>query len=159
MEHLRDRDPDAYQHVWLGECRFVLDGAIYARELREAQEEGRITNVPYDPGNPVSVYFDLGWADQTALWFAQHISGEVRLIDFHQDSQRPFAHYLQLLQKRGYIYATMWLPHDAEAKSLGTGRSIEEMARGGWLAGADCAEAERCRWHQRCAHAVCHHVV
>jgi phage terminase large subunit len=27
----------------------------------------------------------------------------------------------------------MWLPHDAQAKSLGTGRSIEEMARAaGW---------------------------
>lgn len=27
----------------------------------------------------------------------------------------------------------MWLPHDAQAKSLGTGRSIEELARNaGW---------------------------
>jgi len=30
---------------------------------------------------------------------------------------------------RGYVYDTMWLPHDAQAKSLGTGRSIEELAR------------------------------
>jgi phage terminase large subunit len=33
----------------------------------------------------------------------------------------------------GYLYRTLWLPHDAKAKSLGTGRSIEEMARSaGW---------------------------
>src|SRR5215469_12543516 len=38
MEHLRARDLDAYQHVWLGECRCVLDGAIYARALRGAPE-------------------------------------------------------------------------------------------------------------------------
>ncbi len=69
MEHLRQRDPDAYQHVWLGECRYVLDGAIYGNELREAQEQNRITSVPYDPTKPVSVYFDLGWSDQTAVWF------------------------------------------------------------------------------------------
>jgi hypothetical protein len=31
------------------------------------------------------------------------------------------------------VDATMWLPHAAQAKSLGTGRGIEEIARGpGW---------------------------
>lgn len=133
MEDLQERDPDAYQHVWLGECRYTLDGAIYARELREAQEGNRITSVPYDPTKPVSVYFDLGWADTTAIWFAQHIAGECRLIDYFEDSQRKFSDYLQELQARKYVYQTVWLPHDAQAKDLGTGRSIEEMARAaGW---------------------------
>ena len=89
--------------------------------------------MPHDPTKPMSVYFDLGWSDTTAVWFAQHIAGEVRLIDFHQDAQRPFADYLKLLQAKVYVYETMWLPHDAQAKSLGTGRSIEEIARAaGW---------------------------
>ena len=133
MEELRERDEDAYQHVYLGECRMTLEGAIYARELREAQEEGRICSVPYDPTKGVNVYFDLGWADQTAIWMAQHVAGEVRLIDYLEDSQRPFADYMRELQARGYVYDTMWLPHDARAKQLGTGRSIEEMARAaGW---------------------------
>lgn len=133
MEQLKARDPDAYQHVWLGECRFTLDGAIYAREIREAQEEGRIRPIIPDPTMPISVYLDLGWADNTSIWFAQHIAQEIRLIDFEQDAQRPFNYYLQLLQRKGYTYHTMWLPHDAEARSLGTGRSIEEIARhAGW---------------------------
>lgn len=58
---LRARDPDAYQHIYLGQRRYTLDGAIYANELRDAQEQGRIMSVPYDPTMPVSVYFDLGW--------------------------------------------------------------------------------------------------
>ena len=117
------------------ECRHTLDGAIYARELRDAQEDGRITKVPYDGTKPVSVYFDLGWADQTAEWFGQHIASEIRLIDFRQDAQRSFSHYLQMLQSCGYVYGTVWLPHDAQAKSLGTGRSVEEIARSaGWRA-------------------------
>lgn len=133
MLDLQAKDPDAYAHVYGGQCRYTLDGAIYARELREAQEEGRIAAVPYDPTKPVNVYFDLGWADQTSVWFVQHIAGEVRCIDYLEDSQRPFADYLHELQRRSYVYNTMWLPHDAKAKSLGTGRSIEEMARGaGW---------------------------
>lgn len=133
MEDLQARDPDAYQHIWLGECRYTLDGAIYARELREATEEGRITQVPYDPTKPVSVYCDLGWQDLTAIWFVQHIAGEVRLIDYLEDSQRPFNDYLKAMQGRPYVYQVLWLPHDAQAKALGTGRSIEEMARAaGW---------------------------
>ncbi len=43
-------------------------------------EESCITSVPYHPTKRVSVYSDLGWSDQTALWFAKHIAGEVRLI-------------------------------------------------------------------------------
>src|SRR5215469_146579 len=133
MEDLRARDVDAYQHVYLGECRVSVDGAIYARELREAVEEGRICQVAYDPTKPVNVYFDLGWQDLTCIWFAQHIAGEVRLIDYLEDNQRPFGDYLKELQARPYHYGTLWLPHDAEAKSLGTGRSIEENARNaGW---------------------------
>jgi phage terminase large subunit len=133
MEDLQAKDPDAYAHIYGGHCRYTLDGAIYARELREAQEEGRITSVPCDPTKPVNVYFDLGWSDTTAIWFVQHIAGEVRCIDYLEDSQRPFSDYMQELQRRAYTYHTMWLPHDARAKSLGTGRSIEEMARAaGW---------------------------
>jgi phage terminase large subunit len=133
MEHLKRVDPDAYQHIWLGECRLTLDGAIYARELREATEQGRIATVHYDTTKPVSVYVDLGWQDLTAIWFIQHIAGEVRCIDYHEDSQRPFGDYLKLMQAKPYLYTTLWLPHDAQAKSLGTGRSIEELARAaGW---------------------------
>lgn len=133
MEHLKATDPDAYQHVWLGECRLSLDGAIYAQELRTATNEERITSVPYDPTRPVSVYVDLGWQDMTAMWFAQHIAGELRFIDYHEDSMKPFNSYLKLMQNKPYVYETLWLPHDAQAKSLGTGRSIEEIARkAGW---------------------------
>jgi phage terminase large subunit len=85
----------------------VLDSAIYARELRDAQEEGRICSVPLDPTKPVSSYSDIGLVNQTAVWLVQHVAGEVRLIDFLQDVQRPFSSYLQELQGRGHLYASM----------------------------------------------------
>src|SRR5574337_1147207 len=55
-DDLKMRDPDAYQNVWEGNCRVTLDGAIYARELRLAQEEGRIRSVPYDAAKPVHTF-------------------------------------------------------------------------------------------------------
>lgn len=129
MEHLKVTDPDAYQTVWLGNCRLTLDGAIYAKELRQAMDEGRICSVPYDASKPVQTFWDLGYADNTSIWFAQTVGFETRIVDFYQSSQQPLTHYLQVLQNRGYVLGTCWLPHDARAKTLGTGKSVEEMMR------------------------------
>lgn len=124
---LKERDPDSYLNIWEGECRQTLEGAIYARELRQAQEDGRITSVPYDALKPVHTFFDLGWADNTSIWFAQTVGNELRLIDYYSNNQQPMQHYVQVLQNKGYIYGIDWLPHDAKAKSLSTGRSVEEI--------------------------------
>lgn len=121
------RDTDAYLNVWEGECRQALEGAIYAKELRQAQLDGRICRVPYDNLKPVQVFCDLGWADSTSLWYAQRVGFEYRLIESYQNCQLPWLHYLQHIQSRGYIVDTVWLPHDAKAKSLATGRTIHEI--------------------------------
>ncbi len=126
-DELKARDPDAYQNIWEGHCRVTLDGAVYARELRLAQEEGRIRSVPYDAAKQVHTFFDLGWADNTSIWFAQTVGGELRLIDYYSNNQMPIQHYITVLQNKGYLYGTDWLPHDARAKTLATGRSVEEI--------------------------------
>jgi phage terminase large subunit len=63
------------------------------------------------------------------MWFAQKVGFESRVIDYYANSQKPLSHYLDLLQKKKYVYDTLWLPHDARAKQLGTGKSVEEIAR------------------------------
>lgn len=129
-DDLRARDFDAYLTVWEGHCRQTLDGAIYAKELRAAQEQGRICKVPYDRSSPVHTFWDLGWSDNTSIWFAQSVGFEYRVIDFVQDRQRDINHYLMLLQNKGYVYGTHYLPHDAGNTTLATGRSIAQMMRG-----------------------------
>lgn len=128
-DSLKEKDPDAYLTVWEGHCKQTLDGAVYASELRAATEGNRICRVPYDPTKPVHTFWDLGWADNTSIWFAQAVGFEFRLIDYLQDSQKPLGHYLQKLQERGYVYGTDWLPHDAQAKQMASGRSVEELMR------------------------------
>jgi phage terminase large subunit len=130
MLHLKSKDPDAYQNVWLGHCRQTLDGAVYAKELREATEQGRITKVPYDRSKPVSTFWDLGWSDSTSIWFVQIVGFEYRIIDFVRDRQKTVEHYQKVLQDRGYTYDTHWLPHDAQSAQLAAGgRSIETQMR------------------------------
>lgn len=128
-DHLKETDPDAYLTIWEGHCRQTLDGAIFAREIRQATEENRICKVPYAPAKPVEVFVDLGWADSTSLWFVQRVGMEIRLLKAFQDRQRPWSDYLQLIQASNFVISCIWLPHDAQAKQLGTGKSIEDMTR------------------------------
>ena len=130
MESLKLRDPEAHRTVWEGFCRQTVDGAIFAKEMQFAELEGRIMRVPYDANKPVHAVFDLGWADATAIWFVQFIGMETRLIRYVEDNQQTISHYLALMQTYGYMYDTLWLPHDAQNKTLASqGRSIEEIVR------------------------------
>jgi len=127
---LRARDPEAYNTVWEGLCRQTVDGAIFAKEIQFAELDGRITRVPYDATKPVHAIFDLGWSDATAIWFMQFVGMENRLIRYFETNQETMSSILNKMQGFGYIYDTLWLPHDAENKTLaGNGRSIEEIVR------------------------------
>jgi phage terminase large subunit len=127
---LKNRDPEAYNTVWEGLCRQTVDGAVFAREMQTAELEERITKVRYDPTKPVVAVFDLGWADSTSIWFVQFIAQEIRLIRYIEDNQQTISHYLATMQTFGYVYDTLWLPHDAQNKTIGSnGRSIEEIVR------------------------------
>lgn len=135
MEFLKRIDDNAYQNVWLGHPKVFLDGAVYGNEIKAAMNATppRITTVPYDPLKAVHTIWDIGFRDTNSIWFAQVIGSEFRFIDYYENNQLPLDHYLQMLQSKSqefnYVYGVDYLPHDAAAKSLGTGRSVEEMMR------------------------------
>ena len=127
---LKNRDLEAYNQVWEGLCRKSVDGAIFGKELQQAEIDGRLTRVPYDATKPVHAIFDLGWADSTSIWFLQFVGMETRLIRYIEDSQKTMSHYLATMQTYGYVYDTIWLPHDAQNKTLAAaGRTIEDIVR------------------------------
>ena len=127
---LKSRDLEAYNTVWEGICRVTVDGAIFAKEMQLAELEDRIIRVNYDPIKPVHAIFDLGWSDATAVWFVQFVGMETRLIRYFETSQETISAILAKMQTFGYVFDTLWLPHDAENKTLAAaGRSIEEIVR------------------------------
>lgn len=123
------RKPDDYLHIWEGKYRLILEGAVYANEIRKATQENRITRVPYDPSKPVSTFWDLGWADNTAIWFVQSIGHEFRVIDYYQNQFQKASHYTTEMQKRQYVYDRIYLPHDAANESLNSERTTEQIVR------------------------------
>lgn len=128
MEACRARSEDDYQHIWGGACIQQVEGAIYAKEMREVDREGRITRVPYDATRPVQAAWDIG-DRYTAIWLYQAFPFEHRFIDYIEGESLALRDYLHQLQSRGYVYHCQYLPHDARSPHLGTGRSIEEQIR------------------------------
>lgn len=128
--NLMARDPIAYQNVWEGSCRSMVDGAVFGKQIQIAESEGRITSVPYNALKPVHAVFDLGWSDQTSIWFFQFIGMETHFIRYIENRQHEIGFYLSQIQNFGYTIHTMWLPHDARNQMLSAGgRSIEQIVR------------------------------
>jgi len=112
------------------ECDFdaALPGAIWGRELYQAEQDGRITGVEYDDYADTYTAWDLGYSDDTAIWFYQVIHGEVHFIDFYSASGKSIEHYAAQVLSKPYRYKTHFLPHDARAKTLASGgKSVIEM--------------------------------
>ena len=127
---LRNRDFEAYQNVWEGFTRSTIDGAVFGKEMARAEQDGRICNVPYDATKPVMAVFDIGWADATAVWFVQFVGMETRLIRYFETTQTTISEILARMQTFGYVYDTLYLPHDAQNKTLAAnGRSLEDIVR------------------------------
>lgn len=127
MLELRDRDFDAYLNVWEGNCKAVVDGAIYANEIRTATLEGRICRVPYNAAVPVNVYMDLGRRDMTSIWFVQQVGLEHRVLDFYQNRGHHIGHYIKAIRERPYVIGEVWLPHDAEQELLASELTIRQQ--------------------------------
>lgn len=118
------------QYLQEYECSFeaAILGAYYGTDLRLAEQEGRITNVPYDPHLPVHTAWDLGYRDDTAIWWYQVIRNEIHLIDFFAISGANIEEIAKIIKEKPYKYGKHQLPHDARAKTLAAqGKSVIEQ--------------------------------
>ena len=115
------------------ECSFeaAVKGTYYMGLLNQLSDQVN-AEVPYDPDQPVFVYSDIGYTDSSAYWFVQKKPDGWGIIDYEEAHSQPLEYYFTLLDSKPYEYEEIWLPHDAKAKSLQTGRSTVEqfLARG-----------------------------
>ncbi len=116
------------------ECSFEASvrGAIFAKEMRQVRESGRVKELPYEPLIPVDTAWDLGRGDSTAIWFMQLRNSEARCIDYYEMSGEGLGHYVNILKSKPYTYGRHILPHDARVVDLSepTGRSRLELRPG-----------------------------
>lgn len=139
-------------------CSFdaALLGAYYGAEMRLLEARGGVRRVDHNPEYPVYTAWDLGYSDDTGIWWYQVIAGEVHVLEYYGANGKGPQHYFEqifgrkianddwfldgrevkwgadiegLEPRRAYDYAMHSLPHDARAKTFASmGRSVQEMA-------------------------------
>ncbi len=122
-------NPEQYDHIWEGGYATVLAGAYYAQALARAKEEGRIGRVGADPLLPLKAFWDIGVQDATAIWIAQFVGREIRVLDYYEAVGQPLAEHLQWLRAKKYDEVECWLPHDANERDQITAVRFEDHVR------------------------------
>ncbi len=131
--------PDRYEHIWEGDYAKAFEGAYFAAGLAKAKREGRIGRVAADPLLPIRAFFDLGGsgasADAMAIWIAQWVGKEIRVLDYIEGVGQVLAHYVGELQRRGWHNPDKGpkllcvLPHDGINENNITGKRYEDHLR------------------------------
>jgi hypothetical protein len=113
-------------------CSFegVQQGSIFGRPLEDAEADGRICGVPWEPELPVSTWWDIGTGDATAIWFTQDVGREVHVIDYYENSGVGVDFYVKHLQSLPYVWGVHHGPHDLNNASFAAnGRSTKQTAK------------------------------
>jgi phage terminase large subunit len=110
--------PDSYDHVWEGDFATTVEGAYFAKGLTEAKAQGRICNIGADPLMTTRACWDIGGtgakADACAIWIAQFVGREIRVLDYYEAVGQPLTAHVQWLRDNGWGKALCVLPHDGE---------------------------------------------
>lgn len=111
-------------------CSFTaaIMGAYYAKEMQQVEKDQRITFVPHDPAYPVDTAWDMGLDQNMAVVCIQEIGLQRRFIDCETGSGG-LPDTIVNLQKRPYKWRKHYMPHDAEPKQIGSGKSMKETAQ------------------------------
>ncbi len=109
-------------------CDFsaALVGSVWG-DLLERLEKSGATQAFEHERDGVFTSWDLGISDSTAIWFWRLVDGGVDFIDHYEAHGKPMSHFFDEVEARGYKYVKHWLPHDARARTLATGNSIEDQ--------------------------------
>lgn len=108
-------------------CSFegAVEGSYYGDLLR--RYEDRVGDYPYDARYPVYTTWDLGLADSMVIWFIQFIENSIHIIDYYENSSFDFAHYVNLINTKKYLYASHNIPHDGRQRKTST-QTVQEKA-------------------------------
>lgn len=132
-EQMQRTDPEKFAHVYLGQYRPAVEGAIYYNEVSALKANGRLTNVPYDPLLKVHWIWDLGYNDYMSILGVQRMASEVRVIAYIEDRLRTYDSYSQELKDFKWNNGKLWIPHDGKARSAESGRNAQQILEAlGW---------------------------
>jgi phage terminase large subunit len=121
--------PDQYDHIWEGGYVTVAEGAYFAKDLALAKAQGRVAELSPDPLMEYKCFWDIGTRDATAIWVAQFIGNQIRVLDYYEAVGQPLGAHLNWLRANGYGSSRCYLPHDGAAVDHLTADKFEDHIR------------------------------
>ena len=138
-------DAEEFAQEYLCSFDSALKGAIFASEVNQMMAEGRVYNQDgdpndalYNPNLPTHFVYDLGFTDaMVRIAFQYTAMGGINVVNveattgadifYHIDSLHSFADAVRSAGSTLGGIGEVWLPHDARAKNLQTGKSVVEQ--------------------------------
>jgi hypothetical protein len=123
----REMGEDKYNQEF--ECSFnaAVEGSYYGKLINDLERDHHITDFPRDDLCRSFTSWDLGMGDSTAIWVAQVVGKEIRLLDCVENHGQALDWYVNWLRDNKYEGFTHILPHDVQVRELGTGKSRREV--------------------------------
>ena len=128
----RQMDPEEFAQEY--ECSFdaALKGAIYAKEVDQLFADHRVITLDqpsrYDPLLPTNFVYDLGFTDATVcIAWQEHKDGSKTILKVDATTGVDIFEHIDRLHSFSGEVGEIWLPHDARAKNLQTGKSVVEQ--------------------------------
>lgn len=123
----REMGEDKYNQEF--ECSFnaAVEGSYYGKLINDLERDHHITDFPRDDLCRSFTAWDLGMGDSTAIWVAQVVGKEIRLLDCVENHGQALDWYVNWLRDNKYEGFTHILPHDVQVRELGTGKSRKEV--------------------------------
>lgn len=139
LDRVRVKDlaerPESYNHVWEGDFKSFIEGAYFADGINKAKEEKRIGRVAPDELITYRAFIDIGGtgarADAFAMWIAQFVGKEVRVVNHYEVVGQPLSAHVTWLRENGYVPSNtqIWLPHDGSTQDRVHDVSYESALR------------------------------
>lgn len=95
-----EKSPEKYNWIWKGQLYINVNAAVYGKWIEKAKSEGRFKQGLYDPALPVFTAWDLGYSDDTAIFWFQVVGNEIRVIDYYENNRQDMRHYAEQLYGR-----------------------------------------------------------
>lgn len=122
MAHDFQMDEDKADHIWNG-AYGSSEGAVLSRWINQADREGRLNSIAFDPdGAAIEISSDIGFRDTASWWFWQRKIGGYALVKYDGDSGLDADDWIPRLQttlkEMNLRLGKVWLPQDAKAKTF-----------------------------------------
>ena len=136
VKEIQEDYPHSYRQEIECDFRAPVQGNLLGDCVVRAESEKRIQFFPYVPEIKAFTFWDIGWRDDTAIWFGQPVSGGggVRWFNFIKGTHQHAAEWATRVNKMPYDYEHHLLPHDAHNTSWGTGKTslqtLSELLKG-----------------------------